>query len=165
MHLRQAVQLQSISAVMSVIAYRKWDFKLADVSSTLLRYGPLKRETSGWAGKENTDWWISKQLYGLSTACKDWGGTIRDSLDGAFVGEVTSMGKSVYSWTQQRFGYGYGEKFRDPNNTHLEKGILKAHGNFETGWKRNVSRIISIHVGGLFISGGSDFVEYISWKM
>ena len=31
--------------VLAVIAYRKWDFRAADVSMAFLRSGPLKRET------------------------------------------------------------------------------------------------------------------------
>ena len=37
--------------------------------------------------------------------------------------------------------------------SHLDKGILNANGNFETGDKRDVLGIISIRVGDLLISG------------
>ena len=39
------VQLQSIMVVLAVIAYRKWNFRVVDVSSAFLRGDPLKRET------------------------------------------------------------------------------------------------------------------------
>ena len=42
---------------------------------------------------------------------------------------------------------------RDPNSPILDKGILKANGNFETREQRNALRIISIRVDDLLISG------------
>ena len=72
-----------------------------------------------------------KPLYGPSTAREDWHGTIRgcEELGRGF----TSVGKSVFFWTQQGFDYGYGGKFRDAYQTILEKGILRENANFETG--------------------------------
>ena len=45
------VQLQSIRAVLGVIAYTKWNFREADVSRGFLRFGHLKRGT--YAGLPN----------------------------------------------------------------------------------------------------------------
>ena len=56
---------------------------------------------------------------------------------------------------------GMGGEFRDPNRTNLDKGILRANGNFETGEKRKVLGIISIHVDDLLTSGSSEFIDYI----
>ena len=56
-------------------------------------------------------------------------------------------------------------KFRDPDPPTLDKGILKAGGNFEIIDKRDVLGIISIHFADLLISGVSDFTDYISWVM
>ena len=73
------------------------------------------------------------------------------------------MGKSVFFRNRQRFGYGYGEKSRAPDQTNQDKGILKVNENLETGDERKVLGIISIRVDDLLISGSSEFSEYISW--
>ena len=39
------VQLQGIRAVLDVIAYRKWEFRVMDVSRAFMRFGHLKSET------------------------------------------------------------------------------------------------------------------------
>ena len=77
-------------------------------------------------------------------------------------GEVTSLDKSVFFWTPQGFGYGYGKGFRDPNTENLDNGIIKVGEDFETGGSRGVVGIISIRVGGLLISGCNMFTEYIT---
>ena len=80
-------------------------------------------------------------------------------------GEVTSRDKSVFFWTQQGLGYGYGEGFRGQNTPNLDKGILKADADFETSEQRDVLGSIAIHVGGLLISGNDMSVEYITHRM
>ena len=54
-----------------------------DVPRVFLRHGPLKRETYAklpdWVAKGDIAWDLLEILYGLSTACKDWSGDIRDS--------------------------------------------------------------------------------------
>ena len=77
----------------------------------LLRSEHLKRDTyfklPAWAEKENVARELQKPLYVLSTACKDRYETIRDFLAHECGGEVTSLDKSVFFWTQQGFDYGY----------------------------------------------------------
>ena len=63
------------------------------------------------------------------------------------------------------FVYRYGAKFREANPPNLDKCISKANENIETRDKRKVLGTISIHVGDLLISGGRDFIDYISWGM
>ena len=48
------------------------------------------------------------------------------------------VGKSVVFRDQKGFGYGYGERFRDPNKKSLDKGIVKVNENFETGETRQL---------------------------
>ena len=78
------VQLQIIRLCLAVIAFRKWDFGVMDVSRAFLRPGPLKRETYVQLPKgvedDRVSWKLSKPLYGLSTSCKDWYKAIRDFL-------------------------------------------------------------------------------------
>ena len=67
----------------------------------------------------------------MRTASEDWRKTIQDLLANECAcvcvgGGVTSIDKSVFFWTQQRFVYGYGGKCRGPNSPNLDKGILKA---------------------------------------
>ena len=38
-------KFQAIRVVLAVIAYRKWNFRVMDVSRAFLMSGPLKRET------------------------------------------------------------------------------------------------------------------------
>ena len=112
----QPVQLQRIRLCLAVTAYRKWDFRATDVSRGILRSEPLKRDTyvqlPKWADGDNVAWGLLKPLYGLSTACKDWYETIRNSLLGECGGNVTSLGGLVFFWTQQVSTYGYGKEFR-----------------------------------------------------
>ena len=76
--------------------------------------------------------------------------------------EVTSIGKSVFFWTQRGFEYGNGDEFRDSNSTCREKGILKVGEIVATVEQRGVMGIIAIHVGDLLISGSGVFIKYIS---
>ena len=66
------VQLQNIMVVLSVIAYRKWDFRAMDVSSAFLTCGHLERETYAelpdGAEKENIACGLLRPLYGMRTA-------------------------------------------------------------------------------------------------
>ena len=79
------VQLQSIVLRLAVIADRKWNFRVMDVSRAFSMSGPLKRDTyvklPAWVEKDNVARKLLKPLYGLSTACKDWYRTIRDFLE------------------------------------------------------------------------------------
>ena len=56
-----------------------------DVSIAFLRSGPLKRDNYANLPEGVENGYIacgmSKPLYGLSTACKDWRETIRDFLE------------------------------------------------------------------------------------
>ena len=74
---------------------------------------------------------------------------------------ITSLCKYVVFWTQDGFGYGYGGRFRGPNQEHLDKVALKVNGNFETGGRRTALGIIAICVEDLLISGISEFIGYI----
>ena len=74
-------------------------------------------------------------------------------------GKVDSMGKSGRFWDQQGFGYGYWERFRDPYQENLDKGILKVNENPETDEERTV---FWNNINDLLISGSSEFTEYIS---
>ena len=163
------VQLQSIRVVLAVMAYRKWDFRAIGVYRAWLTSGHLERDTYAnlpeWVEKDDVAWELLNPLYGAITACKDWRGAIRDFLAEEFGWGVTSLGKSVFFWAQQGFGYGYWEKFRGPNLANLGKCILKANGNVETIDKMEVLGIVSLHVDGLLISGSIDFTDYISWEM
>ena len=126
------------------------------------------RETSRMGRKGRYIVGSIKPLYGLSTACRDWCEAIRDFLENVCVcvgGVVTSVGKSIFFWDQQGFGYGYGGEFRDPNSANLDKGILKANGNFETIDKSKVMGAIAIRVEDLLISGNDVVIEYISKRM
>ena len=78
------------------------------------------------------------------------------------MGEVTSLDKSVFFWTQKGLDYGYGVGFRDENTSNLDNGILKVGENFETCEQRNAIGAISIHVGDLLISGSEMFIAYIA---
>ena len=75
------VQLQRIMVLLAVIAYREWDFSVTDVSRAFSTSGSLKRDTyvqlPGGVEKGNAAWKPSKPLYGVSSAFKDWYGTIR----------------------------------------------------------------------------------------
>ena len=64
--------------------------------------------------KGNADWALSKPLYGMSKARKDWCETIRDFLEEECGGEVASLGKSVCHCDQRGFGYGMGGNFATP---------------------------------------------------
>ena len=111
---------------------------------------------------------MSNPLYGRITACKDWRGTIRDFLSeewaGVCVGGVTSLDKSVFFWTQQGFGHGYGKEFRVHNTTNLDKGIFKAHEAFYTSEQRGIIGIAEIRVVDLLISGSGMYIWYIPVK-
>ena len=78
------VQLQSIRAVLAVIAYRKWDFRAVGVSGAFLRSGHLKRDAYATlpdgVEKDNISWELLNPLYGMSTACKDWCEIVRDCI-------------------------------------------------------------------------------------
>ena len=78
------VQLQSVRIPLAVIAYRKWNFRVMDVSRSFLMSGPLKRDTfvklPQWAEKDNVARKLLKAAYGLRTACEDWYKAIRDFL-------------------------------------------------------------------------------------
>ena len=80
-------------------------------------------------------------------------------------GEVTSLDKSVFFWTQKGFEYGYGMCFRDTNTPNIDKAILRGDEDFETCEQSNVIGLISIHVGDLLISGSEMFTEYITRRM
>ena len=56
----------------------------------------------------------------------------------------------------------YMGEFRDPNQTNLDEGILRANEKFATGEKRKFLGILSINVDDLLISGSSEFTEYTS---
>ena len=78
------VQLQRIRAVLGVIAYRKLNFRVTNVSRAVLISEPLKRETyttlpSG-VEKENAACDLSKPQYCLRTSYKDWCEASRDFL-------------------------------------------------------------------------------------
>ena len=77
-------------------------------------------------------------------------------------GKVTSVDKSVFFWTHQGFGYGYGKGFRGQNTPNLGNGILKVGEGFETRERRVVIGIIAIRVEDLLISGSEVFIEYIT---
>ena len=91
--------------------------------------GPLKRDAyvklPNVVEKDNVAWKPLKLLYGLSTAGKDWCETMRDFLENERGGEVTTVDKSVFFWTQQGFGYGYEKKLRDSNSPNIDNGILR----------------------------------------
>ena len=78
---------------------------------------------------------------------------------------VTSLGKSVFFWTQQVFSYGYGKELRDKNLLNLDQWILKINEFFETNEKRDVIGLIAIHVDDLSISGSETFIRYITQRM
>ena len=85
------------------------------------------------------------------------------------MGEVTSLDKSVFFWTQKVSPMGMGGwvvvgdgGFRDENLPNLANGILKAIGNFETDDKLGVLGTIAIRVGDLIISGCDLYVEHFS---
>ena len=128
------VQLQSVRIALAVIAYGKWDFRVMDVSRAFLRSEPLDRDTYAklpdGVEQENAAWGLLKPLYGLSTAYKNWYRTIRNFLTEECGGKVTSLGKSVFFWTQEGFSYEYGKKYRDPNKANHDKNEFKANGNF-----------------------------------
>ena len=94
-----------------------------------MRSGPLRRDTyvklPEGVEKGNIARKLLKPLYGMSTACKDWYGAIRNFLANECGGEVTSLDKSVFFRTRQWSDYGYGKGFRDLNNTNLDKCVLK----------------------------------------
>ena len=77
-------QLQRIRAALALIACRKWNFRVIDVSWAFLGSVPLHRETyarlPGGVEKGNIARELLKPLYGLSTSCKDSCETIRDFL-------------------------------------------------------------------------------------
>ena len=73
------------------------------------------------------------------------------------MGEVSSLDKSVCFWTQHGFGYGYGGKFRDPDLTNLDKGILKVSENFETDGEGKAMGIIDMRVADLLILRNDGF--------
>ena len=158
---------------LSVIAYGKWNFRVIDASRALLRSEPLKRDTYAklpeWVEESNVVRNLLKPLYGISTACKDWCGAVRDFLANecvcVCVCGVTSLDKSVFFGTQQGFDYGYGKGVRDQNTPNLDKGILKANQDFETSEQRNAIGIIAIRVDDLLVSGNGMSVVYISQKM
>ena len=78
------VQLQIVRVVLGVIAYRKLNFRVSDVSRPFLRSVRLKRDTGVklpvLGGKGNSDWDLLKPLYGVSTECKYRYEAIRDFL-------------------------------------------------------------------------------------
>ena len=80
-----AVQLETIRVVLTIIAYRKWNMRATGVSIAFLRSVPLRRDAYALLpdGVEsgNIAWDISKPLYGLITACKNWRNAIRDFLE------------------------------------------------------------------------------------
>ena len=78
---------------------------------------------------------------------------------------MASSDKSGFLRTQRGFGYGDVKRFRDPNQTNVDKGILKLRGNSATDGGRTVLGIISVRVDGLLIFGSSEFIGYISWRM
>ena len=87
------VQVQRIRAALAVIAYRKRNFRAMGVSRAFSTSGPLKRDTyarlpSG-VEKGNIARKLLKPLCGLSTACEDSWGTIRDFLANESGWEVT----------------------------------------------------------------------------
>ena len=74
--------LQIIMLVLDVIAYRKWNFRVMDVSRAFRMSEPLKRDTyvklSDVVEKDNVAWWILKPMYGVITSRKGWCETILD---------------------------------------------------------------------------------------
>ena len=78
--------------------------------------------------------------------------------------KLLPLDKSVFFWTQQGFGYGYGKGFRDQNTPNLDKGALKVGECSETIEHRDVIGIIAIHVDDLLISGSGMVIEYITQK-
>ena len=163
------VQLRSIRVVLAVIAYIKWNSREMDVSMSFLRSGPLKRETyagiSNVVEKENVAWGLLKPMYGIITSREVGRKSSRDFLEEERGGEVEQSVKSVFFWVQQGFRYGYGGRFRDPDQTNMDKGILNVSENFETDEKRTAfGAIIDIQVDDLLISGSSELTDYISWE-
>ena len=98
------VQLKRIRDVLVVVAYRKWDFREMGVSRAFPMSWALKRDTYAklpdGVEKGNIARKLLKPLYGSSTACEDWYEPIRDLLAKECVGEVASLGQSVFCWTQ-----------------------------------------------------------------
>ena len=163
------VQLQSIRIALAVIAYRGWNFRVMDVSRAFLRSKPLGGNTyvklPDGAGQDNLACGDNKALYGLSTVCKGWYRTIRNFLTDECGGEVTSLDKSVFFWAKEGFSYGYGRRYRNPNQANLDKNEFKANGNFPKEEKRTAMWPIAIHVDDLLISGSGSFLEYITFRM
>ena len=79
--------------------------------------------------------------------------------------KLLPLDKSVFFWTQQGFGYGYGKGFRDRNAPNLNNGIMKANEDFETSERRNAIGVIAISVEDLLISGSGMFIDRITQKM
>ena len=119
------VQLQSIMVAFAVIAYRKWNFRVMDVSRAFLRSEPLERgayaKLPEGSEQGNAAWKLLKPLYGLGTTCKDWYRAVRNFSIEECGGEVAPLDKSVFFWTQEGFSYGYGRKYRDLNKANLDK--------------------------------------------
>ena len=144
--------------VLDVIAYRKCNFREMEVPGAFLRSGHLIRNTYArrpdGAETDNVACDLSKPLYGMSTACKDWCRTIRD-----FLSEVCVCVWGLLRWVN-RYSFGLNKGFimggsRSQSNK-LDKCVLKAaNANSETIDKRGVLRIIAIRVGDMLISGSS----------
>ena len=85
---------------MALTAYRKWNFRVTDVSRAFLSSEPLWRDTyvklPDGVEEEISDWEILKPLYGMRTACKDWYDTIRDFLSKECGSHVASLDKSAF---------------------------------------------------------------------
>ena len=82
------------------------------------------------------------------------------------MGEVTSLDKSVFFWTQKGLDYGYGVGFRDENTSNLENSPpIKAGAKFDTCDRGNAIGIIAIHAGDWLISGSEMFTGYITRRM
>ena len=81
----ETTQLKSLRVSLSCVTYRKWKLRGMDFSRTALYSKPQGREIYAapplFPGKNpDTRRELTKPLYGLSTARRDWYGTLKDFL-------------------------------------------------------------------------------------
>ena len=100
-------KLQRIRGILSVIAYRFWNFREVDVSRDFLKSGTLARDIPekpplGAEKNWNTNWELAKPIYGSDTSGRNWYLKLRDLPAKTRGRKVASLDKSVSRRAQEK---------------------------------------------------------------
>ena len=162
--------MRSLRVYVSSVAYRKWVFRVTDVTSAYLKSTPSGRDIyavpplfAGGSPYERRE--LLKPLYGLLAACKEWYGKLQNSP--VSIGwEATLLDTSVFFWAKETCNYGFWGSSRATCFGNNGKETFADGPHFGADTKRNVVEALTSHVGGLLISGtAAAFISYLSDRL